>query len=74
MSDVPYNMTDSLGKRIRKMRRYLDMSQEELADKIDSSRSHISTLEHDGVEPKLETISKLAKAFKLSLDEFLKGL
>jgi ribosome-binding protein aMBF1 (putative translation factor) len=74
MSDQPYKITDSFGKRIRKIRRYLEMSQEELANKIDTSRSYISALEHDEYEPKLETMKKIAKALKISLDELVKGL
>lgn len=74
MSDVPYSAKDSFGKRVRKLRRSLDMSQEDLANKIDTSRSYISALEHDEYEPKLETIKKVAKALKVNLDELVKGL
>lgn len=74
MSNLPYNKSDSFGKRVRKMRRQLDMSQEELANKINTSRSYISALEHDEYEPKLETMKKIAKAFKISLEELVKGL
>jgi len=56
------------------MRRYLEMSQEELANKVSTSRSYISALEHDEYEPKLDTMKKIAKAFKISLDELVKGL
>jgi ribosome-binding protein aMBF1 (putative translation factor) len=74
MSDLPYNNNDSFGKRVRKLRRALDMSQEELANKIETSRSYISALEHDEYEPKLETMKKVAKALKIKLDELVKGL
>jgi ribosome-binding protein aMBF1 (putative translation factor) len=74
MSDLPYNNNDSFGKRVRKLRRTLDMSQEELANKIETSRSYISALEHDEYEPKLETMKKVAKALKIKLDELVKGL
>jgi transcriptional regulator with XRE-family HTH domain len=74
MSDLPYNNNDSFGKRVRKLRRALDMSQEELANKIETSRSYISALEHDEYEPKLETMKKVAKALKTKLDELVKGL
>jgi transcriptional regulator with XRE-family HTH domain len=74
MSDVPYNNKDSFGKRVRKLRRSLDMSQEELANKIETSRSYISALEHDEYEPKLETMKKIAKAFNIKIDELVKGL
>lgn len=74
MSDLPYKASDSFGKRVRKVRRHLDMSQEELANKVGTSRSYISALEHDEYEPKLETMKKVAKAFSISLDELVKGL
>ncbi len=74
MSDIPYKQNESFGKRVRKLRRALDMSQEELANKIGTSRSYISALEHGEYEPKLETMKKIAKAFKINLDELVKGL
>jgi ribosome-binding protein aMBF1 (putative translation factor) len=74
MSDVPYKQNDSFGKRVRKLRRALDMSQEDLANNISTSRSYISSLEHDEYEPKLETMKKIAKAFKINLDELVRGL
>ena len=74
MSDLPYKQSDSFGRRVYKMRRDLDMTQEDLADRLGASRSHISAIEHDKVEPKLETMQKVAKAFKISLDVLLKGL
>lgn len=74
MSDKPYKTSDSFGQRVRKVRRQLDMSQEELANRVNTSRSYISALEHDEYEPKLETMKKIAKAFKISLDELVKGL
>lgn len=74
MFDAPYKQSDTFGKRIRKIRRHLDMTQEELANKVGTSRSHISLLEHDEYEPKLDTVKKIAKALKISLDELVKGL
>jgi DNA-binding XRE family transcriptional regulator len=74
MSDVPYKQSDAFGKRVRKMRRYLDMTQEELANSVGTSRSHISSLERGDYDPKLDTVKKVAKAFKISLDELVIGL
>jgi putative transcriptional regulator len=74
MSDIPFKSTDSFGRRVYRMRRYLDMTQEELADRIESSRSHVSAIERGEVEPRLETMKKVAKAFKISLDTLVKGL
>jgi transcriptional regulator with XRE-family HTH domain len=74
MSDLPYKTSDPFGTRVRKMRRYLDMSQEKLALKMETSRSHISKLEHNEHAPTLETVKKAAKAFDMSIDELVKGL
>lgn len=74
MSDIPFKSTDGFGRRVYKMRRYLDMTQEELADRIESSRSHVSAIERGEVEPRLATATKIARAFKISLDMLVKGL
>lgn len=74
MTDKPFKTSDPFGKRVRKVRRYQDMTQEELANSVGTSRSHISALERGDYEPKLETVKKISKAFKMNLDELLKGL
>lgn len=74
MTDKPYKQSDTFGKRVRKMRRYLDMTQEELANSVSTSRSHISSLERSSYDPRLETAKKIAKAFQMSLEELIKGL
>ena len=62
----------SLGKFISKRRKYLRMTQEELAGKIGVSKSAIAKWETDGGIPDRDNLKKLAKVMKVSVDELYK--
>lgn len=62
-----------LGKRIKNERERLNMSQDELAQKMDISRQAISKWETGSSYPDIEKILKLSEIFNLSLDELVKG-
>ncbi|MDF2804233.1 MAG: putative transcription factor, like protein [Anaerocolumna sp.] len=62
-----------LGKRIKDEREKLNMSQDELAQKMDISRQAISKWETGNSYPDIEKILKLSEIFHLSLDELVKG-
>ncbi len=62
-----------LGKRIKDEREKLNMSQDELAQKMDISRQAISKWETGNSYPDIEKILKLSEIFQLSLDELVKG-
>lgn len=49
-----------LGPRIRRIRRGLDMSQENLADNAGIHRTQISLIEHGDRLPRIDTLIKLA--------------
>lgn len=50
------------------------LTQEELAEKADMPYQTLIMLEYGKrTDPRLSTVIKLAKAFKLSLDEFIFG-
>ena len=55
------------GKAIRRRRRELDFSQEELAERADLHRTYISDIERGERNPSLENIEKLAKALDISV-------
>ncbi len=55
------------GKAIRRRRRELDFSQEELAERAELHRSYISDIERGERNPSLENIEKLAKALNISI-------
>ncbi len=62
----------SLSQNIRKLRKECKISQEELARRIGITFSTLAKLE-SGVNnnPTLETISKIADTFKVSLDKLV---
>ncbi len=62
-----------LGNRIKTEREKLNMSQDELAQKMDISRQAISKWETGNSYPDIEKILKLSQIFNLSLDELVKG-
>lgn len=63
----------NLGNRIKEEREKLNLSQDELAEKMDISRQAISKWETGNSYPDIEKILKLSDIFNLSLDELVKG-
>ncbi len=55
--------------RIRKFRKQRGLSQEKLAELVDSSREHINRMESGKDNISLSYFIKLAEAFEVSLDE-----
>jgi transcriptional regulator with XRE-family HTH domain len=55
------------GKSIRRRRRELDLSQEELAERAELHQTYISDIERGGRNPSLENVEKLAKALDISI-------
>jgi transcriptional regulator with XRE-family HTH domain len=62
-----------LGNRIKEARERLNLSQDELAEKMAISRQAISKWETGKSYPDIEKILKLSDIFNLSLDELVKG-
>ena len=62
----------SFGNILKKLRQDENLTQEELAKKIDSSRSNIANYENDKNMPSVEVLDKLSKIFNCSTD-FLLG-
>ena len=56
---------------IRGLRKERDLSQGDLFELTGLKESYISKLENGHIKPTLETISKLSKAFGISVSEFL---
>lgn len=61
----------SVGKKITKLRRSLDLSQEELANKLYITRQCLSKWEIGLSVPNIDTILDLTKIFNVSIDELL---
>lgn len=62
-----------IGKQIKKYRMEMQLSQEELADRIYVSRQSISNWENDKNYPDIKTLSLLSSLFGVSLDVLVKG-
>ena len=59
----------NIGNTISELRKKNHLTQEELAEKLNVTRQTISKWECNETSPSLEDASKLAKIFKVSLDE-----
>lgn len=55
------------GKAVRRRRRELDLSQEELADRANLHRTYISNIERGRMNPSLENVARIAEALEIPL-------
>ena len=62
-----------IGKRIRKRRDKLHLTQEKIAECVEISNQHMSNIERAASIPSTEVIMKLAVALDTTPDEFLVG-
>lgn len=62
---------ESLGHKIKKLRKKKSLSQERLADKVDLSQQHISRIEKNLTYPSVATLSKIAKVLGIQLDDLV---
>jgi transcriptional regulator with XRE-family HTH domain len=57
------------GRAVRKRRRELDLSQEQLAERADLHRNYISDIERGERNPSLENIQKIARSLDMKVSE-----
>lgn len=62
-----------VGQQIKKQRQHLQLSQEELAEKLYVSRQTISNWETEKSYPDLQSLILLSQCFNLTLDQLIKG-
>lgn len=65
---------NSMGERIYELRKKNNMSQGDLADKLDVSRQTISKWENNTSTPELDKILHLCEVFSVSSDYILRGI
>ena len=63
----------NIGKRIKEFREKVNISQEELADKVYTSRQTISNWENDKTYPDINSLKLLSNIFNVSLDNLVEG-
>lgn len=61
----------NIGERIAELRKQKNLSQQELANKLNVSNKTISKWERGNGTPDVDTLIKLSKVFNISLDEFI---
>lgn len=61
-----------LGKNLKRIRTKKNISQGDIARDLGVSRGYISNVENGKTNPTLATISRLAKAVGVSIDELMK--
>jgi transcriptional regulator with XRE-family HTH domain len=62
-----------LGNRIQELRKQHKLSQVELAEKINVSKSQMIRYENKGVQPPADTINKLAEVLGTTVDYLING-
>ncbi len=67
---MPINL--AVAETLRELRQKKGISQEKLADAIDSHQVYISEIENGKKIPSLQTIYKAARFFGISLSDFVK--
>ena len=64
----------SIGQNIYNLRKNINLSQQELADRLGVTRQTISNWELEESSPDLKQAKELSKIFKVSLDELISNL
>ena len=60
-----------LGKRIKRLRRKVGLTQEQLAEKVNVSTTHIGLVETGKRRVSLKTLQKIASALEVKVKELL---
>jgi DNA-binding XRE family transcriptional regulator len=58
-----------LGQKIRELRKTMEMTQEDLAFKVEVDRSYMGFVERGEKNPTLSTLIRIAKALRIPLSE-----
>ncbi len=61
--------SEKLGRKIQKLRNDIGFSQEELAEKVGISRTHMGHVEQGRKVPSLKVMEKLARILKVRVSE-----
>ena len=64
----------SVGENIKNIRKKNNITQEELAEKLNVTRQAVSNWENGKTEPDIETLTKIAQIFDISIDELVDGI
>lgn len=68
-NNVPMGSKEKLGKRIQKLRKELGLTQEEFAEKLNISRTHIGHIEQGRKSPSIKLMEKIAKTLRVKVKD-----
>ena len=68
------DIKEKVGRRIRQLRKELDISQEALALKAEVDRTYVTDVEAGRRNVSLEILERLIKALEVSFKEFFKSI
>jgi transcriptional regulator with XRE-family HTH domain len=74
MEGFAAEVSRQVGRRVRRRRRYLDMTQEEFAHRASVHRTQIPLIESGRRMPRLHTLIRLGIALDLSPCQLLEGI
>ncbi|HEY2053148.1 MAG TPA: helix-turn-helix transcriptional regulator [Solirubrobacterales bacterium] len=74
MDEFDRRVAVQLGRRVRRRRHFLDLSQEALAHRAGTHHTQISHYENGKQLPLAGTLVKLAAALEVSVDQLLAGV
>lgn len=63
-------LKNSIGRKLKALRKEHNLSQEKIAEYVDMSREHISCIERGKNLASTETLYRLAEYFKIDIKEF----
>ncbi|MDK2771229.1 MAG: helix-turn-helix domain-containing protein [Flavobacterium sp.] len=72
MSEIENNTLKKIGKRIQELRELQNLSQQDLAAKINYDKSNMSRLEAGRTNMTVTTLEKVSKALNVELVELFK--
>lgn len=63
----------AIGQNIAELRKWRDLTQRDLAEKIGISQSHLARWETDRSQPRPKALDQIAKALEVTVEEILSG-
>jgi transcriptional regulator with XRE-family HTH domain len=60
-----------LGRKIQKLRKSMGLTQEEFAEKLNISRTHMGHIEQGRKQPSLELLQRIAKKLGVKVNELI---
>lgn len=69
MAKLGQKTRENLGRKIQKLRKALDITQEEFAYRVGISRTHAGHIEQGRKSPSIKVLEKMAKVLKVTVKE-----